>query len=272
MTKTIQDSFLYSLDPRTKMLLLLLMIIIGVMIMDPFLTVVLMCGVLCLYLTNGIPAKHVKKTTKPLSIAFVLFFLLNFPFAAPLPGEHVFFYLLPGDTVPVTVTGILTGIGNGLRFVMFIWMADLITTLTPTNDIVLALNKGKVPPEASIAVGIAFSYIPVLKKEIGTVIEAQKSRGASFESRNIFKKLKAYIPVIVPGLFISILKGREIARAIEARGFTYDPVHRTYRKAIAFRSRDWVVIALLLSVFAVVAYYSIGKGWFGVRFIYDAFF
>ena len=104
------------------------------------------------------------------------------------------------------------------------------------------MNKAKCPPEGSIAIGIAFSYIPVLKNEIGTVIEAQKSRGASFESRNPVKKIKAYIPVIVPGLFISIMKGREIARAIEARGFTYDPVHRTYRKEIRLRIRDGIVM------------------------------
>ena len=272
MTPAIEKSFLYSLDPRTKMLTLLLMIFVGVIVMDPFLTILLMIGVLVLYLTCGITVQQVQKTTKPLLVAFVLFFVLNFPFATPVPGEAIFFYLLPGQNIPVTATGILTGFGNALRFIMFIWIADLITTVTPTNDIVLALNKGHVPPEASIAIGIAFSYIPVLKKEIGTVIEAQKSRGASFESKNPVKKVQAYIPVIVPGLFISILKGREIARAIEARGFTHDPVNRTYRCEIKFRPRDWAVTLALLTFFGVILYFSVAKGWFGTRFLYDLVF
>ena len=80
---------------------------------------------------------------------------MNFPFATPEEGGNLL-YLLPGNRVPVTATGILTGIGNGLRFILFIWIADLITTMTPTGDIILALNKGKVPPEISIAIGIAF--------------------------------------------------------------------------------------------------------------------
>lgn len=268
----IEKSFLYSLDPRTKMLMLLMLIIMGVMIMDPFLTVVMMILIYLLYRVSGVSANQVWRTTKPLIPAFVLFFLLNFPFATPLEGERVFFYLLPMNKIPVTMTGILTGLGNGLRFIMFIWISDLITQATPTSDIVLALNKGHVPPEASIAIGIAFSYIPVLKKEFSTVIEAQKSRGASFESKNLFVKVKAYIPVIVPGLFISIMKGRDIARAIEARGFTYDPVERTYRHEIKWRNRDYAVIAALVAVFGVIAYFNVGKGWFNTRFIYDLLF
>lgn len=265
----IEQSFLYSLDPRTKMLVLLLMIFIGVMVMDPFCTMVIVFLIYLTYRANGFTNKQVWNTTKPLLFAFVLFFILNFPFATPLPDETVYFYVLPGGHIPVTMTGILTGLGNALRFMMFIWIADLITQVTPTGDIVLALNKGHVPPEASIAIGIAFSYIPVLKKEIGTIIEAQKSRGANFESRNIFKKIKAYIPVIVPGLFISIMRGRDIARAIEARGFTYDPVNRTYRNEIRFRGRDYAVIACMLLLFLIIAYLNMKEGWFGTRFVYD---
>ena len=175
-----------------------------------------------LYRIAGISNRQIWGLTKPLLLAFVLFFLLNFPFATPLPGETIYFYVLPNEMIPVTASAILSGLASAIRFVFFIWVADLITSITPTGDIVLTMSKAKCPPEASIAIGIAFSYIPVLKNEIGTVIEAQKSRGASFESKNPIKKIKAYIPVIVPGLFISILKGREIARAIEARGFTYE--------------------------------------------------
>ena len=111
----------------------------------------------------------------------------------------------------------------------------------------------------------------MLKNEIGHVIEAQKSRGASFESKNPFKKIKAYIPVIVPGLFISILKGREIARTIEARGFTYNPEKRTYRKTIKLRTRDYVIITLSILLTIAVLYLKHSRGWFGVNFILSLF-
>ena len=228
-----------------------------------------MALVYVLYRTSGYTAKQVWGITKPLVLAFFLFFILNFPFAKPLEGERA--YLFPGNKCPVTVATISSGFASAIRFIFFIWIADLITSATPTGDIVLTMNKAKLPPEASIAIGIAFLYIPVLKNEIGHVIEAQKSRGASFESKNPFKKIKAYIPVIVPGLFISILKGREIARTIEARGFTYNPEKRTYRKTIKLRTRDYVIITLSILLTIAVLYLKHSRGWFGVTFILSLF-
>ena len=109
----------------------------------------------------------------------------------------------------------------------------------------------------------------LLGDQLGTVIEAQKSRGASFESKNPIKKIKAYIPVIVPGLFISILKGREIARSIEARGFTYDPAHRTYRKDLRLEAKDIVMMLLCVALSVLILYLNIEKGWFDTTFVWD---
>ena len=272
MNRKIKNSFLYSLDPRTKMIMLIAFIIIGCSIMDPFITVFMLALMYVMYRTTGFSREQIAKLTKPLLLAFFLFFILNFPFAKPEAGEKIFFYLIPGQHVPVTVTGILSGLASAIRFIFFIWAADFITSITPTGDIVLTMNKAKCPPEASIAIGIAFSYIPVLKNEIGTVIEAQKARGASMESKNVFKKIKAYIPVIVPGLFISIIKGREIARSIEARGFTFDPEHRTYRKEISLQTKDYVIMALAVIATVVVVYLHSSKGWFGTTFTWKLLF
>ena len=91
-------------------------------ILDPFLTLGLLLLVFCLYLVAGIPLKDLAELSKPLIFAFVMFFLLNFPFAKPLPGEKVYFYLIPPRFVPITMTGILTGLSSALRFMMFIWI------------------------------------------------------------------------------------------------------------------------------------------------------
>ena len=51
---------------------------------------VMMALVYVLYRTSGYTAKQVWGITKPLVLAFFLFFILNFPFAKPLEGERVF--------------------------------------------------------------------------------------------------------------------------------------------------------------------------------------
>jgi energy-coupling factor transport system permease protein len=264
-----QNSVLHRLDPRTKILLLATFLLVGVSILDPFLTFGLLLVALWLYVIARVPLRSLLELTKPLVFAFIMFFLLNFPFATPLPGEKVYLYLIPPASVPITMTGILTGFGNALRFVMFIWVANLITSITPTSEILLALNKSRISPEVSIAIGIAFSYIPELQKEFMTIVEAQKSRGAKLDQRNPVQRLLAYIPVIVPALFISILRGRDIARAIEARGFTFDPLHRTYRRQLLMQPMDYALIVLMAVLSLTVLYLRYRYHWFGYRFVYD---
>jgi energy-coupling factor transport system permease protein len=260
-------NWLRRLDPRTKTLLLGAFLVIGVSILDPFLTLGLLLIAFCLYIIAGIPLQSLVELTKPLIFAFIMFFLLNFPFAKPLPGEKIYFYLIPPASVPITMTGILTGLSSALRFMMFIWVANLITSITPTSELLLALNKSKVSPEASIAIGIAFSYIPELQKEFMTIVEAQKCRGAKLEQRNPVQRLLAYIPVIVPALYISILRGQDIARAIEARGFTYNPIRRTYRRDLVMQPMDYAMIVLMALLCLLVLYLRYRYHWFDYRFV-----
>ena len=109
------------------------------------LPMVMMALVYVLYRTSGYTAKQVGGITKPLVLAFFLFFILNFPFAKPLEGERVFAYLFPGNKCPVTVATISSGFASAIRFIFFIWIADLITSATPTGDIVLYHEQGQAP-------------------------------------------------------------------------------------------------------------------------------
>lgn len=262
-------SLLHRLDPRVKVLMLLCFIFVGVAILDPIITIGLLLFTLGLYAVARVPKESLASITKPLLAAFILFFLLNFPFAKPLPGEKPLLYLIPPGFGPVTVTGILTGLANGLRFILFIWIANLITTVTPTADLLLALAQSRVPPEITIAVSIAFSYIPVLESEFRTIVEAQKSRGARFEYPNPIRRFFAYVPVIVPALSISIIRGRDIARAIEARGFTFRPHQRTYRRVLRLNAVDCLVGAVCVVITVCVLWLKYKYGWFDYRFSYD---
>ena len=106
MDAKIEKSFLYGLDPRTKMLMLLVFIVAGCMILDPFITLLMMIFAYFLYRVSGFSRSQIWKLTKPLLLAFFLFFLLNFPFAKPVPGEKVYFYRWPDNMVPVTASAI----------------------------------------------------------------------------------------------------------------------------------------------------------------------
>ena len=64
---------------------------------------------------------------------------------------------------------------------------------------------------------IALRFIPTLLDETDRIIKAQKARGADFESGNIFKRIKALVPVLIPLLISSFRRADELAFAMDSR-------------------------------------------------------
>jgi energy-coupling factor transport system permease protein len=91
---------------------------------------------------------------------------------------------------------------NGIRFF-----------LTP-------LKLFKVPVDnLTLIISVAIQFIPTLLNEASNIKKAQIARGAQFESKNIFKKAAAVLPLIIP-IFVSAFKrADELSQALEARGY-----------------------------------------------------
>ena len=90
--------------------------------------------------------------------------------------------------------------------------------------------------EFALIMSIALRYIPTLMEETDRIIKAQKARGADFESRNIFKKAKALVPVLIPLLISSFRRADELADAMEARCYAGAKGRTKYKKqSLTFR-------------------------------------
>jgi energy-coupling factor transport system permease protein len=182
----------------------------------------------------------------------------------------VFFYLIPGTVWgPVTLRTTLIGTSSGLRFLFFIVTTRLITLVTPVSDLLVALVKFRLPVEAAVSLGIAFASVPLMVNQFRTVIEAQKSRGAKFEIRNPLRKIRAYVPIIVPSIYLTVLRGIDISRTIESKAFTYNPSKRTFKKQLILRKLDYgaIFIALASVVLLMLARYQ--YGWLDYPFTYN---
>lgn len=259
------DSFFHRLDPRAKVLFFLLVSVLIVAVYDP---VVMLCilGIIALmYKISGIPFSKLMGITKTLLPIFIMFLVLNY-FIVPPREARIYFYLLPG-IAPVTIETTLIGITSALRFILFIWLSRLLTLTTSVSEILIAMVKMRSPPEVATSLGIAFSSVPLMMNQFSAVIEAQKSRGSQIEVRNPIKKGISFIPVVVPGIYLTILRGMNVARTVESRAFTYDPKNRTFRKKIMFRVNDYVFLGVssLLTVAAIAI--RVLYGWFDYAFI-----
>ena len=97
---------------------------------------------------------------------------------------------------------------------------------------------------------IALRFIPTLIEETGKIMNAQKARGAEFDTGNLIQKAKAMLPLLVP-LFISAFRrADELATAMESRCY-HGGEGRTKMKVLKMARRDWVALgigAVLLAV------------------------
>ena len=112
----------------------------------------------------------------------------------------------------------------------------------------------KVPVhEIAMMMSISLRFIPILLEETDRIMKAQLARGADLESGNLFKRIKAMVPILVP-LFISAFRrAGDLANAMEARCY-HGGEGRTKMKPLKYKSRD-AIAYLILAAYMVVSIY-----------------
>jgi energy-coupling factor transport system permease protein len=141
-----------------------------------------------------------------------------------------------------------------LRLIFLVLGSAILTlTTTPVNltdgleSLLKPLTWIKFPVHAlALIMSIALRFIPTLIDETNRIISAQKARGADFESGNIFKRVKAIIPILIPLLISAFRRAEELGDAMDARCYS-NSKNRTKYKKLKFTWRD-----LLAAIYAAV--------------------
>ena len=255
------NSLLHRLDPRTKILAVVLYIV-ALFLAKHFFTYAIMFCVLALSISlSHVPLKSLFRGMKP--VVFILIFtaVLTLFYA---PGEHV---LCRVWILTVTMEGVVNAFFMVIRILMLIAGTFLLTyTTSPIlltdglESLLGPLKKIKVPVhELSMMMSIALRFIPTLIEETDKIMSAQRARGADFESGNLLQRAKALIPLLVP-LFISAFRrADELAVAMECRCY-HGGEGRTRLRQLRYAPRDWAVLAFFLAITLLVW----GMGRFGL--------
>jgi energy-coupling factor transport system permease protein len=236
----------HKLDPRTKILLVVLYIV--ALFNAAFVAsygVVILTLIVCARISK-VHARAMVRGLKPVTLVIAFTGILNLFFT---PGN----YLVQFGPFHISDAGVRLAVFMVLRIMLLIMGTFLLTyTTSPislTDGLERLLNPLKkigVPVhELAMMMSIALRFIPTLIEETDKIMSAQKARGADFESGNIFQKAKALIPILVP-LFISAFRrADELATAMECRCY-HGGEGRTKLHVLRFARRD--VLALLFGV------------------------
>ncbi len=247
------DTPIHRLDPRTKLLCLILFIV-ALFCARWFVSygLVLSALIACIVI-SGVSLKALTRGLRTVYIIVAFTAVMNLFFT---PGTAV-------STLPVlshiTWEGVRTGGFMAARIVMLIMGSFLLTyttspiALTGALDRLLSpLKKLRFPVhELTLMMSLALRFIPTLIEETDKIMSAQKARGADFESGNIFRRAKALVPILVP-LFVSAFRrADELATAMESRCY-HGGEGRTALHVLRFKGADYLALGLFLALAAAV--------------------
>ena len=105
--------------------------------------------------------------------------------------------------------------------------------------------------EIAMMMSIALRFIPILIEETNRIMKAQTSRGADFESGNLFQRLRNMLPLILPLFVSAVRRANDLAQAMDARCY-HGGKGRTKLHPLRYRKRDWLAYGCCVGYFVVL--------------------
>ncbi len=248
-----RDSFIHRLDPRIKLVLLLLQMIFILTIKDFFSLFLYIMIAALFYVIAKISVTFALKSIRPFFILFIITIVMHSFFAIenntikiPLIGLHF------------SPDGLLSGFFYSLRIICLISLAHLLTlTTSPMSltDAVESLLKpfqklGVPAHDIAMMLSIALRFIPIMIEEADRIQKAQMSRGALAQGK-IMDKLKGLIPLLIPLFMSTFRRAHDLALAMESRCYRGGR-GRTRLYALTFSYTDLIAASIVISAMTII--------------------
>ena len=239
------DSVIHRLDPRTKILCLIVMMVAIFMPAGWLGYGILAAAVLLLTLLAKLKLRFLWRSMKPM--LFMLVFLLIINILVLHDGELLFTI----GSFAVYSGAILQTLYIVVRLMLMIMLTTVLTTTTKPLELTLGIEDLMTPlkvihvpaHEIAMMISIALRFIPTLIEETQRIMKAQASRGVDMEEGKLKEKIMAILSLIVP-LFVSAFQhADDLANAMEARGYVPDHT-RTRYKQLKMRGADLFTLML----------------------------
>jgi energy-coupling factor transport system permease protein len=247
------NSVIHRLDPRTKIGMMILYIAMTFLVKKIWFLAIPFAYLVIELILSGISLRYILNSLKPVRFLLILMFILNLFFTK---GEDVWldlgFWQLTGEAF-------LQSCFLTLRIILLVAGASMLTLTTSPIALTDGLEKLLTPlkvfhfpaHELAMMMTIALRFVPTLMDESDKIRNAQISRGADFESGNIFKRVKSMIPILIPLFVSSFRKADELAIAMESRCY-HGGEGRTRMHQLKFRLIDLYAILITLAFLAAM--------------------
>jgi energy-coupling factor transport system permease protein len=243
---------IHNLDPRIKFLYVCAIFVAAIMFWELIPLIVLFLIQVPFVIIAGVRREWLRSMRGAAFLAIVIF-LTNF----------VFSFIGAGYTVtPKNAEG---AVALTLRFIVLVESFSVFFLTTSPDHLGLALEQTHVPYEFVFAFTTAVRFVPVLAEEAQTIMDAQKARGLELERGNFLKRIRNYIPILIPLIVSAIRRSLELAEAMESRAWGATK-NRTNLYVLRMHRGDFILIILTIAILAAAVYVHL---FVGIPSVYD---
>lgn len=253
------ESLLHKLDARFKILLMLAFVILVFFAKNLISFSYLLVLVVFMAILSKISVKVLLQGLKPILFISVFTAVINLFWTT---GDVPLFEL---GFVRIYSEGVWRAIYMMIRIVCLVMGTSILLTYTTSpmdltdalESLLAPLKKIHVPVhEFSMMMSLALRFVPTLIEETEKIINAQKARGADFESGNLLSRAKSLIPILIPLFISSFSRATDLAVAMECRCYVGGE-GRTRMRVMRIAFRDVAVFVLFLALFAGIPLFSL---------------
>ncbi len=245
-------SVIHRLDARSKILLLIAYMVFIFMAQNFYALFLMTLASLLVVLATRISLNMYLKSLRVILVVVLITALFNLFYGN---GKVLFEWWI----FKITEGGLNNAVFVAVRIAALVLISSVLTYTTSPSDLTDALERLLKPltlfkvkvHELAMMMTIALRFIPVLLEETDKIMNAQKARGADMESGNVFKRVKALIPVLIPLFVSSFRRANDLAMAMECRCYNGGK-GRTRMKVLRFTRTDLFGLIVSLVIFAGV--------------------
>jgi len=168
----------------------------------------------------------------------------------------------PRDTSPVyfalgsltlTRAGCLFAVAMALKLSVFLAAGTLLLAVSRIEEIAYALSCFGLPRKVGFTITLSFRMVPLFLDNAQRVVDAQRCRGLDFDSGSLLRRVRCYVPVIVPVFMGALRRADALAMALDGRGFQRRGRRSVFR-AQRLGAPDAAALAALAVLMALLVY------------------
>lgn len=235
----------HRLHPLTKLFGLLALVVAAFVVDRPELLAPLLAGVTLLLVAGG-GGGHLRRFAPVL--ALVPLFTV---------GTWTIFY---GASLDPSRAGFRFGVSMAVRLETFLVTGLAFLATTRVEEVAYALDRLGVPHLAGFTLTLSFRLVPVFFEAALTILAAQRCRGLDLGHGGPIRRLRRFVPILVPVFVGALRRADRMAMALELRGFNSGRPRTTLARPVP-GARDAVALGVALAVVCLyLALWSQGIG------------